>query len=453
MAVLRERRPALAALLGFVALLAAAPGSAFAGSERAPASEVSRAEHFVRKLEERAQRMRGQPFTPGYEENEALRRVKDLKERFPDDPAVEALLQRTRAALVASKGETIEVTPEMLAYRNAEERIVSELARDEEAAWRSLVARLAAEPRGLPAPFPAPSPEETALEAVAGRAVVLEGVEYPAAEFSDLGRQHVAVGSITRGFYWVDLSGRGWAGAYEALRRYRHLVSPLLPEEGTFTVAGRISGVRLLVPEAGKQKTRPASWGWVVEPLAVRVPGRTLALADPSAAAGGRFVGEERLASLKAATYTVTSVPPGASPERLVEVFATAAKEKNRELWLACIDPDRKKGSRAGSLLDYHWGWHQLRFARFYVHVTAEKAEVEVASGHDETDAYDAFFLTEGQRSTAARIAGEKVERATVWTRAWDERGRQYGSPKPRFLKRTGGAAGRWYVVNFEQPF
>jgi len=452
MMIRRERRPALAALLGVVALLVAGATPA-AAVEHAPASEVSRAEHFVKKLEERAVRMRGQPFTPGYEENEALRRVKSLRERFPDDPAVEALFQRTRTALVASKGETIEVTPEMLAYRNAEERVVSELARDEEAAWRSLVARLAAEPLGLPPPFPAPSPEETALEAVEGRAVVLEGVEYPAAEFSDLGRQHVAVGSLTRGFYWVDLSGRGWAGAYEALRRYRHLVSPLLPEEGALTVAGRISGVRLLVPEAGKRKTRPASWGWVVEPLAVRVPGRTLGLADPSAAAGGRFAGEERLASLKASTYTVTSVPPGAAPERLVEVFATAAKEKNRELWLSCIDPDRRKGPRAGSLLDYHWEWHQLRFARLYVHVTAEKAEVEVASGHDESDAYDAFFLSDGQRSTAARIAGAKVERATVWTRAWDERGRQYGSPKPRFLKRTGGAAGRWYVVNFEQPF
>lgn len=435
------------------AFLCLGPFPRLAAQAPAPAAEVSRADHYVKKLEERARRMQGQPFTPGYDENEALRRVKALKERYPGDPAVEALFQRTRAALVTSKGDTVEITPAMLAYRESGKRIESTLAKEADQAWEGPLGRLSAEPGGLVAPFPPPSPRETPFESIRGRAVLLDEVDYPANEFSELGNQYVHVGSVARGFYYVDLSTRGWFGAYEALRRYRHLVSPALPEEGRFGVAGRITGVRLLVPQAGRQKTQRASWGWVVEPVAIRAPGKTLALAEPSAGMGGRFVGEERLEALKASTYTVTSVPPDVSPERLVEIFATAVREKNRPLWFSCIDPDRQKGPRARSLLDYHWEWHQLRFARFYVHVTAGKAEVEVARGFDAADAYDSFFLSDEQKATAARIAEEKVERATVWTRAWDERGRQYGSPKPRFLKRTGGPKGRWYVLNFEQPF
>ena len=40
------------------------------------------------------------------------------------DPAVEALFARARTALMGSKGDFIEITPEMLRYRDQEKKIV-----------------------------------------------------------------------------------------------------------------------------------------------------------------------------------------------------------------------------------------------------------------------------------------------------------------------------------------
>ena len=78
---------------------------------------------------------------------------------------------------------------------------------------------------------------------------------------------------------------------------------------------------------------------------------------------------------------------------------------------------------------------------------------VTVRKGYDSGNDLESFFLTDEQKQTVAKISEELVEDAEVKSKAWDERGRQYGSPKPHFLKRTGGAKGRWYVMNFEQPF
>ncbi|HSA23981.1 MAG TPA: hypothetical protein P5076_21155, partial [Myxococcota bacterium] len=96
-------QPARSVLAWLLALgLGLAGGAALAG-EAAPKNEVTKAEHFLKKLEDKARRMRGQAFKPGYEEKQALERIKALKEKYPDDTAVEALFQRTRAALMESK--------------------------------------------------------------------------------------------------------------------------------------------------------------------------------------------------------------------------------------------------------------------------------------------------------------------------------------------------------------
>ena len=106
---LLSRRPLQIALL--VLALGLFPSSAPAAGEKAPPNDVTKAEHYLKKLEDHARRARGAAFKPGYEDNEALKRVKELKEKYPDDPAVEALFQRARAALMGSKGDFIELTP------------------------------------------------------------------------------------------------------------------------------------------------------------------------------------------------------------------------------------------------------------------------------------------------------------------------------------------------------
>ena len=47
--------------------------------------------------------------------------------------------------------------------------------------------------------------------------------------------------------------------------------------------------------------------------------------------------------------------------------------------------------------------------------------------------------------------SGDKGEGSNVGILAYDERGRQYGSPKPRYLRRV--EKGRWYITNYAQPF
>ncbi|NCC58829.1 MAG: hypothetical protein EOM17_14580, partial [Synergistales bacterium] len=92
-------------------------------AEQAPKNDVTRAEFFMKKFEDRVNRFRGQAFRLGYEDNEALKRIKTLKEKYPDDPAVEDLFQRGRRALMKSKGDFMEITPEMLVYRENEKKL------------------------------------------------------------------------------------------------------------------------------------------------------------------------------------------------------------------------------------------------------------------------------------------------------------------------------------------
>lgn len=447
MALVSRRLPDLAGLVLIFALGAALP--AFA--QKAPPNDVTKAEHYLKKLEDHARRARGAAFKPGYEDNEALKRVKELKEKYPDDPAVEVLFQRARTALMGSKGDFIEITPEMLAYRRNEEKLRDLFAAEAEKEWAAF-GRTPGMSSPLSPAFPAPSIEDESADSLRGRYVVLENAHYPDNEFVEGGQQYLWVGSITRGFYWVELGTRSWIGVYEALKRYRRLVNADIPEQLAFTVIGKVKGVRLLVPQAEKKRTLSPQWGWVVEPVAIRVPELTFTKSDASEA-GGSFAGEARLEQIKGSLYTVRSVPAGATPEQVVETFATAIQEKNLPLYLECISPERQAGPRARDLLMYHWDLHQFRFSKLYVHVTVDPAVVTVRKGYDAGNDLESFFLTDEQKRTVERISEELVEDAELKTKAWDERGRQYGSPKPRFLKRTGGAKGRWYVMNFEQPF
>ena len=114
--------------------------------------------------------------------------------------------------------------------------------------------------------------------------------EYPANQFIDLGREFVSVGSGTGGYYFVEISGRSWLGPYEAIKRYRRLINRDMPEEGKWTLLGRITGVEMVIPQAEKVKTITARWGWVVTPVAL-IPGHTFAFYDADSEAGGALRG------------------------------------------------------------------------------------------------------------------------------------------------------------------
>lgn len=421
--------------------------------QRAPANDISKAEFYLKKLEDKAERMRGQPFKMGYDETQALERIKTLKEQYPNDPKVEELFQRAQKAVMGSKGDFIEITPDMLTYRQNEKKFKDLFAAEGEKQWAEFKTKILAAPGTITKPFPPPSVRDASIESLKGRYVILEDFEYPTNQFIDGGQEYVFVGTGTRGYYWVEIANRGWLGPYEAVKRYRRQINQDVPEGGKWTIVGRITGVRFLIPQAEKKKTIAAFWGWCVEPVGVYVPGVTFALSTAEMEEGGVFAGEENMERVKGPLYSVRDIPPDVSPERLVEIFATAIKEKNLDLYRQCIDPRRQAGPRAGSLLMYHWDWHQYRFANFYVHVVAEKANIRALKGYDDANRLEDFFLSDGQKETVKKISEDLVEEATVFSKAYDERGRQYGSPKPHFLRRVGGSKGRWYIVNFPQPF
>lgn len=450
----------LACGLALALILAAAPAIVPAASsptggslQKAPVNDVGKAEFFLKKLEDKVQRMGGQPFKLGYDETQALERIKVLREQYPGDPKVEELFKRAQAAVMASKGDIVEITPDMLNYRQNEKKFKDLFAAEGEKRWAELKAKVQSDPMTIAKPFPPPSVRDASVEALKGRYVILEDVEYPTNQFIEGGQEYIFVGSGTRGYYWVEIANRGWLGPYEAVKRYRRLVNQGVPEGGKWTIVGRITGIRFLIPQAEKKKTIAAFWGWCVEPVGIYVPGVTFALSTPETEEGGAFAGEENMERIKGPLYSVREIPPDVTPERLVEIFAAAIKEKNLELYKQCIDPRRQTGPRANSLLMYHWDWHQYRFATFYVHVVAEKAKIRVLKGFDTENRLEDFFLSDEQKETVKKVSEDLVEEATVFTKAYDERGRQYGSPKPHFLRRVGGAKGRWYIVNFPQPF
>lgn len=451
------RRLAVRGAIGVMGLTLALAAPAGAQPKDKPAAdgpgkqELSGAAKRLDDFEGKVKRMRGQPFPLGFTEKEALTRIEALRQKYPDHPEVAALAERARLAIIASKGQTQEVAPDATAYRNSEKKMVELFEAQAKGQWEAFLANVKASKDPILKAFPSPSQEEVGIDDLAGRYVVLEDFAYPRNEFTEMGSPYVWVGSGTTGYYYVDLSGRAWLGVYEAVKRYRRFVNQDVPEGLAWTLVGKISGVQLMSPEAGEKKTVPVRWGWTVEPVAIRVPGRTFALADPAGPEGGQFAGEAKLEEIKSTFYTVKEVPPDATPEKVMEIFIKAIKEKNYKLYLDCIDPARRGTGKALDLCMYHWEWHQHRFATFYCEVKVGKALTHVLKGFDEGDSLESKFLTEADKAKIKKTSEPLEEEAQVQTEAFDERGRQYGSPKPHVLKRV--EKKRWYITNYPQPF
>ncbi|MCR5563826.1 MAG: hypothetical protein K6F46_10780, partial [Desulfovibrio sp.] len=155
--------------------------------------------------------------------------------------------------------------------------------------------------------------------------------------------------------------------------------------------------------------------------------------------------------AIKNGWYTVKDIPADVSPDRLMEIFMTSIKEKNYSLYENCIDPERQKTEIAKDLLRYHWDLHQERFHGEYVHATFGKPKISVLKGFDDKNELENFFLDEKQKEALAKRSGVKIEEAVVESRAFDEKGKQIGSPHEHRLIRKDG--GRWYVKDYEPRF
>lgn len=433
-------------LLTFVVGLAAVPSSA---QSAGPGHRLGQANYYLVEFEKEVARQRGGEKAIWRNKRDALQRVQALKVEFPNDPEVEKLYQRARAALMKSMGQLSEVDPAWTLYKRNEENLRKLVAAEGEAYWKGAIA--AAGTNWLTRIYPAPDPDKVSAGDVTNRLVVLDDVRYPMNQFYGGTGEYIACGKPSEGFYFVDLGGRSWLGPYEAVKRYRRNVDTGLLDVQSWTVLGRITGLTAEIPSAGEEKAGSLQLGWVVQPIALQVPGHVVAFYDADAPSNGRFAGEEKAAAAKDAWFTVKEIPDDVTPERLMEIFMTAIKEKNFDLYAKCIDPDYNKTAIGKDLLKYHWDLHQERFHNQYVHATFSKAAIRVLKGFDSGDELNNFFLDDSQKARLVKAGGIKVEEATVESRAIDENGKQMGSPHPHRLIRRGG--GRWYVQDYAPRF
>lgn len=437
-----------AVLFAVCILFGAMPFAASAAS-LAPKNEVSRAEYYLREFEKEVSHQHGGAASHYRNKSDAVDRVKRLVQGYPDDPAVQALFQRTRTALLKSKGDYMEITPAMTAYRRNEQEMREKYARLSADAWQKKTAGVEC----IAPVFPAPDPMEVRADEVIGKHVVISDVVYPANQFIGATGEYAWAGKPSTGFYFIQLNSRRWLAPYEAVKRFRRQVDASVGDTISFKILGKITGLVMESPDASQNKKAPFVWGWVVQPESLYVDGHVMASYDASHELSASFVGEELVNDIKQSWYTVKSVPTDISPEGLMDIFQAAIKEKNFELYQQCINPARQETPTGQSLVRYHWDLHQERFQKQYVHAVFDKAKIKVVKGHDSRDSDENFFLTDTDRSKLIKMAGEMEERAIVTSRAFDENGKQVGGKHPHELIRKGGNAGRWYVEDYAARF
>ncbi len=414
------------------------------------ALRIGQAEMYLREFEAEVKRANGATGVFRSKED-ALSRVMILNEFAPNDSRVKALFERARACVMGSTGNFTEIGDDKLVYLKNEENLRKIYAEKSRAGWDEILARY--KDKLIEKPFPAPDVKHTKLEDLQGRFVVLDDIRYPMNQFMGVTGEFIWTGKRSTGMYFVEIDDRRWLGPYEAVKRYRRLVDSTMAEVDTWTVLGEITDITMEVPEAGEKKVGGAVYAPIVSPVALYVPGHVLGIYDADKEASGCFVGEDEVAAIKESWYTEKSVPEDVTPERLVEIFRQAIKEKNYALYEDCIQPERRQNPTQESLLLYHWDLHQERFHGEYVHadVVPDATKITVIKGYDDSNGLDSYFLTkEDQQKIAARY-GDKVEYASVQTIAFDKNGKQLGSPVRRNLIRTNG--GRWYIRDYEIRF
>ena len=383
--------------------------------------------------------------------DDALERIKILNEFAPNDPRVKDLFDRARKCVMGSAGNFIDITDDMLAYLRNEEELKKQFAQMSEDAWNKLVSDYSGKIREKV--FPAPDVLVEHIDDIAGQYVILDDVQYPGNQFMGVTGEYVYMGKRSTGMYFIRIDTRKWLGPYEAVKRYRRQIDSTMAEVKKWTVLGVIKDLAMEIPQAGEEKVGPPVYAVVVEPEALYVPGHVLGIYSSEKENSGYFVGEDQVDSIKDSWLTVKTIPEDVTPEALVDIFQRAIKEKNYDLYLACIQPERQETDIQKDLLLYHWDLHQERFHGEYVYAKddPEKTEITVVSGYADKGDLNSYFLSPEDQQKIASHYGDKVEYASVQTIAFDKNGKQLGSPNRRNLIRTNG--GRWYIRDYEIRF
>ncbi|MBO7452352.1 MAG: hypothetical protein J6U54_18640 [Clostridiales bacterium] len=413
---------------------------------------IQQAEMYLKEFENEVKRANG--ATPIFRSREdALSRIKILNEYAPNDPRIKELFERASKCVVGSAGNFKDITEDMLAYLKNEENLRAQYSQKSEEAWNELVSQY--KDQMLEKVYPAPDLSSEHIEDLEGRYVILDEVKYPENQFLGVTGEYIHVGKRSTGMYFVRIDSRKWLGPYEAVKRYRRMIDSTMAEVTNWTVLGVISGLALEIPEAGEAKVGGPIMSVVVDPIALYVPGHVLGMYSDERENSGYFFGEDEVKAIKDSWFTIKSIPEDVTPERLVEIFQQAIKEKNYDLFLECINPELRceDNDKQMANLMYHWDLHQERFHGEYVYaeVKPEETKITVVKGYDDTNDLNSYFLSKEEQQKIASRYGDKVEYASVQTIAYDKNGKQLGSPNRRNLIRTNG--GRWYIFDYDIRF
>lgn len=424
--------------------------SVFTVNETNLKSRIDQASFYLGEYEKEVALAQGAGSTNFRNKEDALGRIKILVEFAPDDERVKDLYARAKACVKGGAGNISEVNPAMTVYLVNEENMRKHFAEVSEKEWNKLLSQYKGEM--LEKVFPSPDYKEVSLDDLKDKIVLFENVRYPENQFKGTMGEYVWTGTRSDGVYFIRIDGRNWLAPYEAVKRYRRQVDTTMMDVKEWSLLGKISDIAFDSPEAGDTKVMAPLMGWEVEPFALYVPGHVMALYNKDDEHSAHYVDEEKVAEMKEAWYTVKEVPSDVTPERLMEIYMSAIKEKNFDLYLECIDPSRRQNPTQMDLINYYWDLHQERFHNEYIHanILAEKTVIKVTKGFDDND-LDNFFLDEEEIGKLKKASGEKEEEATVETAAIDKNGKQLGTPVKHTLKRAEG--GRWYVFNYELRF
>ncbi len=424
--------------------------SVFEVNETNLSSRISQATHYLEEYEKEIARAMGATNYTFRNKEDALERIKILVEFAPDDERVKDLFSRARACVKGGVGNVTDVDTKFTQYLVNEEQIRERYAAISEKAWKEICEKYAADT--LEKSFPTPDYKAVDIEDMIGKYVILDEILYPDNQFYGVTGEYIYTGKRSTGMYFLKIDGRQWLGPYEAVKRYRNLVDTTMNEVRNWSVIGKIVDFTGEIPEAGEKKIGSVVMAWVVEPVALYVPGHVLAVPEEYDGNTGKFIGEEDVEAVKDSWYTVKSVPDDVEPEQLVEIFMAAIKEKNINLYRECIDPERRETALQLEMLDRHWEFHQERFHGEYVHanILSDKTKITVIGGFDENSG-DNFFLSDEDIAQMKETMGEKVTEAIVYTAAFDKNGKQLGTPAGHTMIKNGD--GRWYITTYEVRF
>lgn len=425
-------KPSIIVLTSFVVCLIFAPLSM---AQEVTRAEIARVKYELSKVEQKMKNAAGQQFELSERDREVFRLVKEVAQRDPENQAIIDLVDAAKNVYNSAKGILFEVTPEMLAYKTRQKDLAKSIGEAGDLKWQELEQMVTKE-TGVPKAFPIQLPPDVDPDAMIGRQVILKANNYEEDLFVQLGRNWIACGDETQGYYFVDGSCRQFNALFVALQRYRNAIQNQV--DGGWVFLGEIDGPAMLAPDGTAQSAGTPHIGWRVVPTAIHIPGIVTVVLDEQSENGATFVREAELGQLR--QFSVTSVPAEVEPLELVRIYVAAVKEKNWELHLECIDPEQRHHTGQIESLRYNWEVQQKGLERVHSHAEpVEVSELKVTSGKVDEDLED--FFGDGN---ANRPKVKKEERVVVTVRLFNEEGAQ--TVRPRLVTLIRRERGRWYI-------